>query len=685
MLPSILLAVVSLVPTSQTSAGIDELIPREDFFAPQSVSVVRLAPDGGEVAWIDVQGELPRLRRRPRGDQPPYFSGEDLEVPGSEGVRDFAFCGTGGYLLLAHGTLDPDRRLWWLPPGGGEAQVASPEGMAITTIERQSPRHPGRVCVRADHTHAYNGALYRLQLPAGAGGEASSSGQPGPPEPLARDLRFRRFLIDGDLRLRAGVLPPSRGGTLMRFDGQLPERDRWTSLASYTWDEGRGSLALSVSDDGTTVYAVCGAGRDRSALLAYDLESGEATELAEHPLADWVPGGATIDPNTGAVRAVVAYFGRLRRHLLEPELARDFERLGTEIDGDVSFVASSRDDDTWLLRRMNGGPLVYYAYHRPSGRVTRLFDDQPSLRGKRLARRRTHAVATRDGLVLPIQVYLPPGSDADGDGVPEAPLPTVFYVHGGPWVGFEWNSWFTNRSFQFLANRGYAVVRCEFRGAGGYGQRFIESSNHRWATAMHEDILDITEFTVEHGITDRDRMALWGWSFGGYRAFAALTHSPEHFACALSMYGLSDLLGFTQALYEQNPQTNWRTRVGDVATEEGRTLLREHSPLYFADRVTKPLYVTHGALDDRAPKSQSDVMVDALLELGKPVTYTVYPEEGHDYRAAASWISYWAIGEHFLAQHLGGRAEPFGAAFEGANFEVVAGAGGIPGLEDAID
>ena len=121
-------------------------------------------------------------------------------------------------------------------------------------------------------------------------------------------------------------------------------------------------------------------------------------------------------------------------------------------------------------------------------------------------------------------------------------------------------------------------------------------------------------------------------------------------------------------------------RVGDPKTPEGLELLRRQSPLHAAQHVKSPLLVTHGGKDPVVPKQHSDLFVEALEKHGKDVTYLVYPEEGHDYSQPESWVSFWAVAEQFLHQHLGGRFEPPADDFEGANLQVPAGAKLIPGL-----
>ena len=199
-----------------------------------------------------------------------------------------------------------------------------------------------------------------------------------------------------------------------------------------------------------------------------------------------------------------------------------------------------------------------------------------------------------------------------------------------------------------------------------------------WGGDIQRDLVDLARWAVDRRIAQRERIGVWGWSFGGLSTFATLAFYPEEFACGMAMYGLSDLELFARRAGLLT--SGVALRVGDPKTASGRELLRRQSPVHFAERVTSPLLVTHGGKDRIAPKRHSDLFVAALQEHGKDVTYLIYPDEGHDYRRPESWISFWAVAERFLHEHLGGRFEPPGNDPRRANLQVAAGGELVPGL-----
>src|SRR5690606_3646369 len=242
---------------------------------------------------------------------------------------------------------------------------------------------------------------------------------------------------------------------------------------------------------------------------------------------------------------------------------------------------------------------------------------------------------------------LPPGRDDRS-----APLPMVLLVHGGPWAR---DGYGFNRAHQWLANRGYAVLSVNFRGSTGFGKAFVNAANLEWGARMHDDLIDAVDWAIEQGIAERDKVAIMGGSYGGYATLVGLTFTPEQFACGVDIVGPSNL----QTLLDSVP-AYWKPmfeslakRVGDPRTDEGKALLAARSPLTRVDQIKRPLLIGQGANDPRVKQAESDQIVEAMKAKGIPVTYVVYPDEGHGFRRAPNRLSFYAISEVFLAQCLG--------------------------------
>ncbi|HUQ12028.1 MAG TPA: prolyl oligopeptidase family serine peptidase, partial [Steroidobacteraceae bacterium] len=254
---------------------------------------------------------------------------------------------------------------------------------------------------------------------------------------------------------------------------------------------------------------------------------------------------------------------------------------------------------------------------------------------------------------------------------------------GGPWgrdtYGFD-------SEHQWLANRGYAVLSVNFRASTGFGKAFVNAGNKEWGVKMHQDLLDAVKWAVDNKITTADKVAIYGGSYGGYATLAGLTFTPDTFACGVDIVGPSNLNTLLASIpaYWKSFFEELATRVGDPRTEEGKKLLNERSPLTRAGDIRKPLLIGQGANDPRVNKAESDQIVKAMKEKNIPVTYVLYPDEGHGFARPANRTSFYAVAEGFLAQCLGGRYEPVGNDFKGSSIQVLEGAANVPGLADAL-
>jgi dipeptidyl aminopeptidase/acylaminoacyl peptidase len=332
---------------------------------------------------------------------------------------------------------------------------------------------------------------------------------------------------------------------------------------------------------------------------------------------------------------------------------------------------------------MDNGPVRYYRYDREGQQAHFLFSNRKALEGMPLAKMSPVVIASRDGLNLVCYYTLPVGSDSNGDGRPDEPLPMVLVVHGGPWARDVWgyNAW-----HQWLTNRGYAVLSVNFRGSTGFGKTFINRSTREWGAKMHDDLIDAVHWAIQQGIADADRVAIMGGSYGGYATLVGLTFTPEMFACGVDIVGPSNLVTLIESIppYWQPQVELWTTRVGDHRTEEGRAFLTKCSPLTYVDRIQRPLLIGQGANDPRVKQTESDQIVQAMQEKNIPVTYVLFPDEGHGFARPENRLSFNAVAEAFLSECLGGRYEPIDDDFKGSSITVPIGADVLPGLTEAL-
>jgi dipeptidyl aminopeptidase/acylaminoacyl peptidase len=243
----------------------------------------------------------------------------------------------------------------------------------------------------------------------------------------------------------------------------------------------------------------------------------------------------------------------------------------------------------------------------------------------------------------------------------------VLLVHGGPWARDYWGY---DPQGQWLANRGYAVVQVNFRGSTGYGKAFLNAGNGEWGVgAMQDDLSDAVAWAVGQGIAKPDRICILGGSYGGYAALAGLAFTPDLYTCGVDIVGPSNIKTLFESIppYWAPAKKELVLRVGDV--EHDASLNERISPLFHVDKIDDPLMVLQGANDPRVKIAESDQIVAAMREKDLPVTYIVFPDEGHGFARPENRLDAFAHIERFLAQYLGGRAEPE-HVIEGSTAEV---------------
>ena len=484
------------------------------------------------------------------------------------------------------------------------------------------------------------------------------------------------FTADDSLTLRWAERQNEAGGVdLHRItDGTISPQPDEVIPMDDTMTSGIGGYTT----DGKTLYWRDSRGRNTGALYAEDTASGERKLLAEDDRADI--GGTLSHPITGEVQAYSVTYLRTEWHCFDEGIKSSLDWLRDQLQGDFGIQSRTDDDSKWLIwNDPLTGPIASFIYDREADSLRPFYVTKPQLEGKPLQPMHCREIPARDGLTLPSFLTLPAACDDAGNGVPDAPLPLVLVVHGGPWArdGYGYN-----RTHQWLANRGYAVLSVNFRGSTGFGKDFVNAANLQWSKTMHDDLIDAVNWAVDAGIADKDKVAIMGGSYGGYATLVGLTYTPDVFACGVDIVGPSNLETLLETIppYWEPMVKQFHERMGDPTNEEGLQLLKDCSPLHKADKITKPLLIGQGANDPRVKQSESDQIVSAMEEHGIPVTYVLFPDEGHGFHRPENNIAFNAVVEGFLATNLGGRAEPVGDVLGKSTAQIPNGQEFIQGL-----
>jgi dipeptidyl aminopeptidase/acylaminoacyl peptidase len=453
-------------------------------------------------------------------------------------------------------------------------------------------------------------------------------------------------------------------------------------IASTTLEDSLTTQPGGFTTDGKTLYWIDSRGRNTAALIAQDVATGKTRVIGESSRADI--SNAMSNPKTGEIEAYAVTYLRDEWVAIDPKIGADLTWLRERLKGDVSVTTRTEDDQLWTVAvdPVVSSPSVHL-FDRKQRKLTELYVSRPELAGAPLQTMHPIELKSRDGLTLPSYLTLPPGSDRNGDGRPEAPVPLVLLVHGGPWARDDFGY---NPYHQWLANRGYAVLSVNYRGSTGFGKSFIEAANLEWAGKMHDDLIDAVQWAIDQKVSPADKIAIMGGSYGGYATLVGLTFTPTIFACGVDIVGPSNLETLLKTIppYWTAGIQQFHRRMGNPNTPEGLALLKERSPLYKAGNIVKPLLIGQGANDPRVNQAESDQIVSAMQQKGIPVTYVLFPDEGHGFARPDNNIAFNAVTENFLATCLGGRAEPIGATVKSSSAQVPVGAAFTPGLEAAL-
>jgi dipeptidyl aminopeptidase/acylaminoacyl peptidase len=654
---------------SQPGAADVPLIPREVLFGNPQRAQARLSPDG---KWLSFLAPVDGVLNVWVGPHDDLSKAEPVTEDKKRGIRSHDWAYDAQHILYVQ-DKDGDEN-WHVYATNVETRATkdlTPIDGVNARIQGRSEKFPNEILVGLNDRKPQLHDIWRINI------------ESGEKQLVQENHGVAGYVIDDDFKIRFALnFTPFGGQVLQKPEGKGDDR-KWVEYLAFGPEDAMNSGPVGFDKSGQTLYLEDSRNRNTAGLFAVDLETGEAKLVAEDPRCD--VGGILVHPTEKYIQAVSFTYDRTEWTILDDEVKADFDYLKGVEDGEIVVSSRTLDDKQWTVAFfLDDGPVKYYRYERsPERKTTFLFNNRDDLADYPLVKMHAPVIESRDGLKLVSYLSLPPGADPDNDGRPDKPVPMVLNVHGGPWAR---DAWGLNPTHQWLANRGYAVLSVNYRGSTGFGKEFVNAANNEWAGNMHDDLIDAVEWAIEEKIAQQDKVAIMGGSYGGYATLVGLTVTPDVFACGVDIVGPSSLVTLLQNVpeYWMPFMPVMKVRVGDVDTEEGRAALLERSPLTLVDNIKKPLLIAQGANDPRVTQLEADQIVEAMKKKEIPVTYVLYPDEGHGFARPENRKSFNAVTEAFLAEQLGGRFEPVGKDFEGATITVPEGAGEVPGLEEAL-
>jgi dipeptidyl aminopeptidase/acylaminoacyl peptidase len=401
--------------------------------------------------------------------------------------------------------------------------------------------------------------------------------------------------------------------------------------------------AVDFSRDGRTLFFTSNEGREFTSLYAMKLATGKSRAVLETP---WDVNGAGLS-RTGR------YFYTQVNEDGAPRLALTVAKTGKPValptapGGGGWHVNAFSPDDRYLAAELTSDvtPGVPYVIDLKKGTARPVAEAlPPSLRNRKMAVGESVAIPSFDGRKVPAFLYRPEGA---------GPHPAVVLVHGGPTSQSQ-------RTFspqlQYFLSKGYVALVPNVRGSTGYGKAYTKLDNKDFGGGPLKDVVACKNWLVKEASVSADKVAIIGGSYGGYMVLAAATFTPTEFAAHVDYFGVSELKSLVEGFpaYWASGASFIYAKFGNPKDPADQTFLHDRSPLYYADRIERPLLVVQGDRDVRVKKDQSDRIVEAVKKKGVPVYYLVLQNEGHGFSRNESRLSAFGATDRFLDRYIFG-------------------------------
>lgn len=602
-------------------------VPLEDFFRKPEKSGYQISPDGQYISYT-----APYERRMNIFVQK---IGEDNAIRlTSETERDISgyfWANNNRILFLKDTGGDENFQLYGVNIDGSNLlPLTAFEGVRTSIID-DLPEIESEVIIGLNKRNPQIFDPYRLNIETGE--LTMLAENPG---------NIQGWMTDHDGKLRIAVALDGVNQTILYRD---TEDQEFTPIITTSFKE---SLSPYVfTSDNQKTYAVSNLGRDKSVLVVFDPKTAKEEELLYENDTYDISGISYSRKNQKLTSTSYMSHCGVERHFFDEERKGIYDNIEKKVNGlPFSIVDMTKNEDIMIVATYDDkSPGTYYLYDVNKNELTFIAEVYPWLDKNNMVSMECVTYTSRDGLTIEAYLTLPKGYTMES----AKNLPTVINPHGGPWAR---DTWGFNPEIQFLANRGYAVFQMNFRGSTGFGKRFWELSFKEWGKSMQNDITDGVEWLIEQGITDPERIAIYGGSYGGYATLAGLTFTPDLYTCGIDYVGVSNLFTFLQTIppYWKPMLDMMYEMVGDPVAD--KELLESASPVFHVDQIKVPLFIAQGANDPRVNKDESDQMVEALKNRGIEVEYLVKDNEGHGFHNEENMFEFYGAMEKFLNEHM---------------------------------
>ena len=622
----IISAMLFLFPVNSALAAMPPLLPMEDFFRNAESAAYSISPDGTLLAFVRPWEHRMNIyvREISTGIEKRITSATERDIGG------FFWKGSDKIVYVQDFGGDENFHVYITDIKGSNVKDLTPFEKVRAGVLDDLEDDPKHMLIEMNNRNPEVFDVYRCDIDTGELEQIAEN--PG---------NIIGWLTDHDGNLRAAI---QTDGVNTSFLYRTNESENFKILHTSNFKETFEPVLFAY--DNKLMYVVSNLNQDKTAFYTFDPETNKTLDLVF--VHDEVDAGSILHSKKRKIITGVTFTTDKRHYkFFDP----DREELQKTIDAffpNYEAVVTDMDDDERrvIVRTYSDRTRgTYYLFDRKDNSISKLADLSTWLKEEQMAQMKPVTFKSRDDLTIHGYLTVPVGVEAKD-------LPLVVIPHGGPSAR---DTWGFDSVTQFLANRGIAVLQVNFRGSTGYGKAFWQAGFKQWGRKMQDDVTDGVLWTVEQGIADRKRLAIFGGSYGGYAALAGATFTPDLYACAVSYVGPSNIFTLLETIppYWEPFREMEYEEIGDPVKD--KELLTEISPLFHADKIKIPLFVAQGANDPRVNKAESDQIVEAVRKAGKDVIYMVKENEGHGFHNEENRFDFFRQMEEFFKKHLGSR------------------------------
>jgi dipeptidyl aminopeptidase/acylaminoacyl peptidase len=616
------------------------IIDRQLFFGEIEIAGAQISPNGQYLSFLKPYKGTRNIWVKKAGE--PFTAARPVSAEATRPVRNYFWSRDSKYILYVQDAAgDENFNIYAIDPSvAADSKTGVPPTRALTNLKGVRTEifavpksKPDILYIGLNDRDPRWHDLYELHL---------STGEKKLIRKNTEEIAGWDFDHDGNLRLAERT--NKAGDTeILRVDP-----DGFKAIYSCTVLEGCGVEGFDAANK--LVYLTTNKGAlNLSELEMMDPATGATTKLESDPENRVDIAGVTTSEIDHRILFTQYEDDRYRLYFRDKNFEKQYKWLQTKLPGkEIHFGARSADENIWIVSASSDTePGETFVWNRSANTLVLQYRIREELPRTSLSERKPYHFKSSDGLDIPAYLTLPKGLAAKN-------LPLIVFPHGGPWAR---DSFGFDTYAQFLANRGYAVLQPNFRSSTGYGKKFLNAGNGEWGRKMQDDLTWGVKALVADGTVDTKRVGIFGGSYGGYATLAGVAFTPDVYAAAVAYVAPSNLITLLDAIppYWEAGRKQMYTRMADPTTADGKALLIAESPLTQAKAIVTPLMVVQGKNDPRVNVRESNQIVAAVRDNGKPVEYLVAPDEGHGFARPINNLAMVAAMEEFFAKYLGGR------------------------------